>query len=740
MSPSKRTHAVEVLKAVSSPIRLNILNLLLERSLLSYTELMEGLKMDPSRDAGRFAYHLKVLLKADLVEADADTKKYRLTRMGKMVVDVAGEIEKKASERRRVLVRTSRFSLEDFDTHKIVNSLTEEADMPVDTARKVAKKAEKRVIKSKTKYLTAPLIREVVNAVLIEEGLERYRHKLTRLGLPVYDAASLVQEKSKRCQGSASIKEEAGKVVLQEYTLLNMLPRDIADAHLSGSLFINGLSSWTLTPTEVIHDLRFFLQNGLNLQKMAVFHSSYPPPKTLESALSLICDVLLHSGGEVDDTQTLAYFNIFLAPFIKDLIPSKVKGIIRPYLRSISQHTDASLGLELVTPDFIAQKEAIASSGKVVGNYGDFRDETQLLASLILEVFAEESERNPLFNPKIVVKIRPETFDDGEAKELLSKAHQLALQRGTPYFANLIGKKRRQDVFSASGFRLKADFKKDWEIDTLRAGNIGYVAVNLPRITYECEEDEPRFFEILGERLEMAERALEIKYRTLRRQGKGLLPFMTQKTDGDYYFRLGCSSGLITMVGVQEAAEMFCGQSISEDGEPLQFAERITEYVSDFTDKTQKQQGNRLLPAVLPSLEGSKRLVNMDMERYGRARVRFSGTRENPFYSTVSTLNLQDKENYLKHLGLHSKLRGLHAGGNLTVVPLGKGEPDPDEVMSWSRRLVQKFGIDFFTYHRDLTYCRNCQKSWCGLLHKCPSCQSTSTLTALDKYYRLSAL
>jgi DNA-binding transcriptional ArsR family regulator len=72
--PPHRARGVKVLKAVSSPLRLQILNLLFDKSALSYTELMNQLKMNPSRDAGRFAYHLKFLLKADLVEADVEAK------------------------------------------------------------------------------------------------------------------------------------------------------------------------------------------------------------------------------------------------------------------------------------------------------------------------------------------------------------------------------------------------------------------------------------------------------------------------------------------------------------------------------------------------------------------------------------------------------------------------------------------------------------------------------------------
>jgi predicted transcriptional regulator len=112
MSLPQRARGMKVLKAVSSPLRLQILNLFFDKGALSYTELMNLLKMNPSRDAGKFAYHLKFLLKANLVEADAEAKKYLLTDLGKMVIDVAERVEKKADKPRRMLVRTSHSTLE----------------------------------------------------------------------------------------------------------------------------------------------------------------------------------------------------------------------------------------------------------------------------------------------------------------------------------------------------------------------------------------------------------------------------------------------------------------------------------------------------------------------------------------------------------------------------------------------------------------------------------------------------
>lgn len=733
MSVPHRVRGVKILKAVSSPLRLQILNLLFDRGPLSYTELMGSLKMNPSRDAGRFAYHLKFLLKADLIEADVEAKKYCLTELGKIVIDVTERIEKKAFKPKGMLVRTSRFAPEEFDANKIANSLIKETKMPAELAQKVAKEAEKWLLKSKTKYLTAPLVREVANAILIEKGLEEYRHKLTRLGLPVYDVTTLIDTKSKTSEGSASIHETAGETVLKEYILLNVFPRDIADAHLSGSLHIHGLSSWILKPSEIMHDLRFFFQNGLNLEKINALQPSYSPPQNLESALSIAFNVLLHSVKEIDETQTIDYFNVFLAPFVKGMDFSEIKEALRLFIANINQHVNASLGLELTIPDFIADKPAFGPSGKHVGKYADFFEESQILASLIFEIFAEESVRKPLFNPKIILKMRPETFADEKAKAMLLKAHQLASEKGLPYFANMLEKDQKYSVFSSSGFRLKADLNGDWEIDTLRTGCLGYVTINLPRITYESGKDKTKFFEIFRERFEMATRALEIKDRALKQHGKGLLPFLMQSVNGDHYFRLENCSRIINLAGLKEALEAFNEKSIREDEKKLEFAEEIMQNILAYIQKIGRKRGKRLSTAIMLDFEASERLVQLDIERYGIAKVRFSGTREKPFYSTISKLILQDGKISPEPSIFERKMRGVH-GGNLTVIDLGEVEHKPDELMSLTKQIFEVYNMEFLTYNRKLTYCVNCKRSWFGLLHKCPSCGSTSTLTVFDRF------
>jgi ribonucleoside-triphosphate reductase len=733
LSATRRVRGVKILKAVSSSVRLQILNLLFDKGSLSYTELMSSLRMNPSRDAGRFAYHLKFLLKADLIEADVETKKYCLTDLGKTVLDVADRIEKKAFQPRGMLIRTSRFALEEFDANKIANSLVKETKMPAELAQRIAKDAENRLVKSKTKYLTAPLVREVVNAILIEKGLEEYRHKLTRLGLPVYDVTALIDAKTRTSKKTMRIQEVTGETVLKEYMLLNILPRDIADAHLSGLLHIKGLVSWILKPNEVMHDLRFFFQNGLNFEKTSTFHSSNSSPKSFESALSMIFNILLHSTSEIEDMQTVDYFSIFLAPFMKNMEEAKIKEALRLFLANVNQHASASLGLELTIPDFIADKPAFGPSNVNVGKYGDFVEENQILASLLLDIFAEENVARPLFNPKIIIKTRPEAFTNGAAKSILSKAHNLSSQRGTLYYSNLTEKNRMHLTFSASGFNLDADLDGDWEIDTLRTGCLGCVAVNMPRIVNDCGKEKKKFFELLSERLEMAARALDIKERALKQRGSSLLPFTMQSTNGDHYFRLENCSRIINLAGLKEAVETLNEKNFIENDKDFQLLEETIQNVQAFTQKINRKRGKRLSAAMIPDIEGSKRLVHVDIEKYGIGKVRFSGTREKPFYSSVDRILLKDGEIHPDSLKFGEKIRALH-GGNLTVVELGDAEVKEDQLLLATKQLFESHQVEFLTYNRKITYCMNCKKSWFGILQKCPSCGSISTLIPFDNY------
>jgi len=731
---------VRVLKAVSSSLRMTILDLLLERGPLSYTELMNTLRLNPNRDAGRFAYHLKLLLKEDLVEPDVKAKKYHITDLGRMVMDVTEDIEERVS-RRRLMVRTSRLAMEEFDRNKIADSLVREAGVPVDQAQKIARETERRLLGFETKYLTAPLIRELVNAVLIEKGLEEYRHKLTRLGLPVYDVTQLVKSTGEKALNVEAVHRAAGDAVMEEYALLNVLPRDIADAHLSGALHINHLGCWILKPHELVHDLRFFLKWGLNLGETGSTGLSYPPPKSFEAALLMASNILRIAATEASGEQALDFLNIFLAPFAQGLPTDRVEEGLRSFVHDVNQSfsrrgspVEVSLGLELVTPSFLEDGEAAGPGGKSVGSYKDFVEESRLIASLLLEVMHKGVGQRPVFNPSLVVKIRPEALGSKECEPLLFESHRLAAETGTPYFANLCFKGQEGAAYTATGSRFPSDWTEDPELDALRTGTIGSVVLNLPRVSYDAEGQRNLFFSLLDERLEMALRALEIKYRTIKQRAvEGLLPFLTQKGDGDQYFRLENASRPVSFVGLNEAVKALSGQSVHEDRRALSLAEEIAGHLLRHVQRYTKKPESRVYPSLSPNVDAAKRLAELDAEKYGWGRVSTQGSKEHPFYTDLVAAPLETDIPWMERLNIEEKLHKLTPGGHLAIAQLADSEQDPRELLSATRRLLEKYRVGLYAYNRNLVHCSRCQKTFHGILSKCPLCGSVDALVGFSR-------
>ena len=156
-----------------------------------------------------------------------------------------------------------------------------------------------------------------------------------------------------------------------------------------------------------------------------------------------------------------------------------------------------------------------------------------------------------------------------------------------------------------------------------------------------------------------------------------------------------------------------------------------------FKTKVGRKHGKRFFPVILQSVEASERLAQLDIEKYGLAKVKFSGTRDKPFYSTTKRLRIQ-AGNVLsitpESLGTAEKLKGLTNGGNLTVIELEQAEYKAEDLMNLTMQLFTQQTAEFFTYNRAVTYCNNCDRSWPGNLQKCPQCGAISTLTVFDRF------
>lgn len=164
-------------------------------------------------------------------------------------------------------VRTSKIEFDEFNPKRIQKSLVREAGLSEELAEKIAMEVTDQIHKLNLKFLSAPLIRELVCVSLLRHNLEYARAQYTRLGLPLYDVDKLIRagdkENANLQHNPETIHKLAADAVFDQYALLGCLPGHLADAHMAGLIHIHDLEYFATRPFCQEHDIRFFLKKGL---------------------------------------------------------------------------------------------------------------------------------------------------------------------------------------------------------------------------------------------------------------------------------------------------------------------------------------------------------------------------------------------------------------------------------------------------------------------------------------------
>lgn len=710
-----------IFDAASAPVRLQILRLLSSKGSLQYTQIMFQLKLDPVRDAGKFVYHLRSLTDAGLVTLDKKLKKYEITELGRMIVSFARDMDEYVNVKRgKLYVRTSRLAIEEFHRNKIAKSLVVEAGVPQEIADEIAAEAEDRLVRLKTVYLTAPLIREFVNAILIEKKLEEYRHKLTRLGMPVYDVAQLIKNAGDRQLSADYVHRTSANSVLSEYGLLNCLPHKLSDAHLSGSIHIANLENWILKPNEVVHDIRYFLRTRL---------PGMLPPERFEGALTVVRHALEMGAGEVSGEQTLEFFNTFLSPFVRGRSAEDLTNALFYFLTSMRRdaassnpQAGVSIVIDIEPPEFLLNEDAVGQNGQNSGHYGDFRSEALRVAEATLEAFRIMSEARPPLLPHLLVRLDRGALIDEKAKKILERAHELAAARSVPYF--ILDERKQISCYSATGLRLANDWSGKWDADCIRTGSMDTIFLNLPKLAYEAKKNEDKFFALLRECASLAGDGFKAKRKFMsERLKQPLLPLLAGENGSIPYFYEKNASYNLSFVGLSEAVEAHTGLKMERDKAALEFGLKVLQELAKFAKTASEEEEMRIRVSQRPGDEAVGRLAELDMEQYGRAVIVADGSRGSFHYTDMPTIPLTAKIPLDDRIALESKFQAVLPGGHLNVVCTSPESTQGSAILKLTETALG-VGCRFLTYTSDYSACSVCNNTESGIAPKCSKCGS----------------
>ena len=564
-----------IFSVMASPNRIDILRILNSKGPLTYSELKSLAGFKSKKESGKFAYHLRKLLRQSLVALNKAERRYTITNLGKLVLSLARQIEERSIiESGKMYVRTSRHSIEEFNSNRITQSLVREANMPLEQAHKITEEVENKVYKFQTVYLTSSLIRETVNSILIEHGYEEFRSKLARLGLPGSDISEMFNNPLYSKNGVEGILSETSLAVFSENLLFNMLPKDITDMHLAGELNISNTGLWNLVPDTVFIDTSSIVENGLDFKGKYLNVSRLKPIRTLydvTEALPVLISVLSRETS-------------------REIILDNFVSSISKRIQESSESIEAAFSRAFISSSI---SRSFSSSGFPVVTFPIYLDESSITRS-ILAAYVKYLDHTPI--PTI-------------ALSLVGK-DQESLGANSDLISSIV---KNGGILSVSkNFRSHMGIVKNTaEEKASSVVSLQSLAINLPRLAYQSNKDETYFRARLALMIKPAISALLARKNSILEMiRREMLPVMANITQ---MMQLSRMNLVINLTGVRESVYNILGHEF--DGEEI--IQKVLHTAVEVASDQGKQVGDDSIRIAMITDDSSTRLASLDSERYG---------------------------------------------------------------------------------------------------------------------------
>ena len=675
-STSKRVRMI--FSVMASPNRIDILRILNCKGPLTYSELKSLAGFKSKKESGKFAYHLRKLLRQSLVALNKSERRYTITNLGKLVLSLARQIEERSIiESGKMYVRTSHDSIEEFNSHKIIQSLVREGSLPLELSQKITEEVENRIYKFQTTYLTGSLIREMVNNVLLEHSYEEYRNKLARLGMPVFDVQEMFTNVEDIQNGAEDLLFKTGQNVLTEYLLTNALPKDIADSHLSGDLHITNPGMWSLVPDIVFLNLKELTEDGLQLGGNSPSVSRIFQPKTLYDLTQLLSMVLPLISKEASEEIVIDELPSVIAKTSKNLaeIEKKLFDVFRLSSTSISYSK---------SPTLISFRLSLSTDQKIVKS--------------ILSAYKSYVEITPL--PKIGIVIDYEKGKISDVSAILSTIISLG-----------------GSVICSKVSCTTNAIQKYGEKNIGTSIRLGSLTINLPRLAFESNKDETYFRARLALLIKPAIDSMIIRKKDISDlTRRGINPILSSNTQ---FMQKNSTSLNINLVGLKEAVFNILGHKDDKDGKEILY--KVIQTAVDISTKKGKESGVNVTVAMVDS-DGISRFATLDSEKYGKNAVQDSTS--SGLYSqgkSIDSVKFGELTAKNEIISEYNKIAKMLTGGLLLKINF-ENKSKPTEMKS----IIEKAALltSSFKPTMHVPVCGNCGYKGEKLVDKCPNCKS----------------
>ncbi len=675
-STSKRVRMI--FSVMASPNRIDILRILNSKGPLTYSELKSLAGFKSKKESGKFAYHLRKLLRQSLVALNKSERRYTITNLGKLVLSLARQIEERSIiESGKMYVRTSHDSIEEFNTQKIIQSLVREGSLPLELAQKITEEVENRIYKYQTAYLTGSLIRELVNSVLLEHGYEEYRHKLARVGLPIFEVQEMISNAENVDDGIEGLLFKAGQIVFAEHLLTSTLPKDMADAHLSGDLHITNPGLWSILPDTIFINVKTLIEDGIDLKGKHLGVCRIPSVKTLNNLSSALSMIIALISKEASQEVVL-----------DDLIP-----LLTRYSKDLHE-------LERKLVDSFTTSSVIVGYNKM-STVVSFRiplGTEQKIVKTVLSAYKTYAKLTPILKIGLVIDYEKGRITD--VSEILSEIITLG---GKVMFAK--HKTSQKGIICPKN-------------STSTVLHLGSLSINLPRLAFESNKDETYFRARLALLMKPALDSMALRKKSISNLIRlGVNPILAANTQ---YMQRSTVSLVINLVGLQNAVYGILG--FKDDKKGQEILHKVIETAVDIASKKDKDLGINIIVTMTES-DGSERFIALDGGKYGKGSVQQITDTETYSQGIVFDIDkLSSLTGKSAEITECNKIGKILNGGLLIQITMPKGTNAGD-----IKKVIEK-GANITSSFKPVMQapiCGNCGFKDEKLGDKCPACKST---------------
>lgn len=643
-----------------------------------------------------------------------------------------------------LFVRTSSEEIHKWDRNKITEALLRETDISEDAAVIVAKEVEKLVFNLNLEDITAPLIRELTNAKLIEYGLEHIRRQHTRLGVPLYDVRKIILNQNKENanvpHGPEATNLTLAERIKKEFALIEVFSHDVADAHMRGDIHLHDLGMID-RPYCSGQNIEYVKKFGLNLPNaISIAKPAKHPEVLIEQVIKFSAALQGHFAGAIGWDA----FNIFLAPYLVGVDDRRMKQLAQILVYEFAQQAVARGGQSIFSdiniywecPKHFEDVPAIGPGGKFTGNtYADYVEEAQKFALALFDVYYEgDAQGRPFFFPKPNVHLTEKFFKTEGYDEFLYKISEVASEKGNTYYIFDRGDTAKISECCRLAFQLREedleDAKEPWK---MRYSAMQNVTINLPRIAYEAKGDDTRLFEILRDRMELAAKAhLQKKAfieKLLNMGKKGPLALLAMDLDGEPYYRLHRATYLIGMLGLNEMVQSHVGEELHESDYAYLFGLKVIAFMKKVADELGEKYNLHMPLEQTPAESTAYRLAMLDMKYYplqASAVVKGNKKRGEIYYTNSTYLNISAPIGPIERVKKEGVFHPLIEAGAITHIWLGEARPDPESIASFVAKTFKNTQNAQITFSPEFTSCLDCNRTSRGLMERCPYCNSSN--------------